>query len=98
MHGRRRSPDVVLLPWTRYIGDAEIGREAYDMLYVIGFELLDREYRESSATYLTFPGVLSRTRDTFLEAMLTTPVRPITPLFSTRPSLSIGTAQRARPC
>ena len=45
------------------------------MLYVIGFELLDREYRESNATYLTFPGVLSRTRDTFLEAVLSTPVR-----------------------
>ena len=49
------------------------------MLYVIGFELLDREYRESNATYLTFPGVLSRTRDMFLEAVLSTPVR-YTPL------------------
>lgn len=44
-------------------------------LYVIGFELLDREYRESNATYLTFPMVLSRTRDMFLEALLSTPVR-----------------------
>jgi hypothetical protein len=48
---------------------------------VIGFELLDREYRESNATYLTFPGVLSRTRDMFLEAVLSTPVRDIVPKF-----------------
>ena len=59
------------------------------MLYVIGFELLDREYRESNATYLTFPGVLSRTRDTFLEAMLSTPVRPpLFPPFAFRTSLA----------
>ena len=70
------------------------------MLYVVGFELLGREYRESNATYLTFPGVLSRTRDTFLEAMLSTPVRPTAP--SSLPALRfphlIGTPRLDRWC
>ena len=59
-----------------YIGDARVGREAYDLLYCIGFELLDREYRTSGGTYLTFPHVLSRTRDAFSEALLATSPDP----------------------
>lgn len=81
---------------TSYLGDAEVGREAYDLLYVIGFELLDREYRESNATYLTFPGVLSRSRDTFLEAVLSTPVRHVTPDFALSPPFSFRASVAAR--